>query len=87
MIGAKSLRIRFDKLGGFIRVYEETRHLVLFGPKKYDAIYNTTRYLISQKSGITHVFSNNHAKIKIDSYHSFLLEKTLTLHVIILTLS
>ena len=70
MIGPKSLQIRFDKLGGFIRVYDGTRHLVLFGPEKYDAIYNTTRYLISQKSGITYVFSNNHAKIKIDSYNS-----------------
>ena len=56
MIGAKSLQIGFDKLGGFIRVYDGTRHLVLFGPEKYDAIYNTTRYLISQKSGITCFF-------------------------------
>ena len=25
------LRIRFDKIDGFIRVYDETRYLVLFG--------------------------------------------------------
>ena len=32
--GAKPLRIRFDKLDEFIRVYDETRYLVLFGPEK-----------------------------------------------------
>ena len=35
------------------------------------------RYLISQKSGITFVFSHNCAKIKIDSYDSLHLAKTL----------
>ena len=27
----KSLCIKFDKIDGFTRVYDETRHLVLFG--------------------------------------------------------
>ena len=27
----KFLFIKFDKIDGFIRVYDETRHLVLFG--------------------------------------------------------
>ena len=30
--GAKPLHIRFNKIGGFIRVYNGTRYLVLFGP-------------------------------------------------------
>ena len=30
-----------------MRAYGKTRHLVLFGPEKYDAIYNMIRYLIS----------------------------------------
>ena len=77
MIGAKSLQIRFDKLRGFIRVYDGTRHLVSFGPEKYDAIYNTTRYLISQKSGITMFFLIITQKSKL----------ILIIHVIILTLS
>ena len=55
----KPLPIWFDKVDGFIRVYDETRHLVLFGPQKYGAIYNSIRYLISQKSGITYVFPHN----------------------------
>ena len=38
LIGAKPLSIRFDKVDGFIRVYDGTRYLVLFGPQKYDTI-------------------------------------------------
>ena len=49
LIGAKPLRIRFDKIDEFIRVYDRTRHLVLFGLVKYDAICNRIRYLISLK--------------------------------------
>ena len=37
-IGAKPSRIRIDKVDEFIRVYDGTRYLVLFGPGKYDAI-------------------------------------------------
>ena len=68
LIGAKPLRIMFNKVDEFIRVYDGTRYLVLFGPEKYDAIYNRIKYVISQKNGITFVFSHNYAKIKIDSY-------------------
>ena len=39
LIGAKLLRIRFEKIKGFIRVYDQTRYLVLFGPEKYDTIF------------------------------------------------
>ena len=46
-----------DKVDGFIRVYDGTRYLVLFGPEKYNAIYNRIRYLISEKSNITFFFS------------------------------
>ena len=53
---AKPLRFRFDKVDGFIRVYDGTRYLVVLGPEKYDSIYNRIRYLISQGSGITYVF-------------------------------
>ena len=74
----------FDKVEGFIRVYDGARYLILFGPEKYDAIYNRIRYLISQKKGITYVFCHNYAKIKIESYDSLPLEKTLTLYIIIL---
>ena len=36
---AKLLHIRFDKIDGFIRVYDGTRQLVLFGSEKYNFIY------------------------------------------------
>ena len=34
LIAAKSLRIRFDKVGEFIRVYDGTRYSLLFDPEK-----------------------------------------------------
>ena len=34
LIDYKSLRIRFDKIDGFIRVYDGSRYLVLFGSEK-----------------------------------------------------
>ena len=52
MIGAKLLRIRFDKVDRFIRVHDGIRYLVLFGPEKYDAICYKIRYLISQKKKV-----------------------------------
>ena len=58
MIGAKPLRIRFDKTGGFIRIYDGNRYLVLIGLEKYDAIHNMIRHLISWKSGTTYIFSS-----------------------------
>ena len=74
--------VTFNKVNGFIRVYEGSRRLILFGPEKYDAIYKLIRYPISQKSGITYAFSHNNARIKVDSYESLPLEKTLTFHII-----
>ena len=62
LIDAKPLRIRFDKIDGFIRVYDGTRYLVLFGCEKYDFIYNRIRYLIGVKSNITYVISHDYAK-------------------------
>ena len=45
--------------------------------KKYDAIYNRIRYLIRIKRSITYVFHHYYAKIKVDSYDSLPIEKTL----------
>ena len=42
----KPLRITLDKIDGFIKIYNGTRYLVLFGPEKYDVIYDSIRYLI-----------------------------------------
>ena len=84
LIAAKSLRIRFDKTDGFIRVYDRTRYLVLFAIEKHDSIYNRIIYLISVKSGVIYAISHNYAKIKVDSYNSSPLEKTMTFHNVIL---
>ena len=45
-----------DTVNGFIRDYDGTKYLVLFGLEKYDAIYDRIRYLIGLKSGITYIF-------------------------------
>ena len=65
LIGAKPLHIRVNKIDGFIKIYDGTRYLVLFDPEEHDAIYNRIRYLISQKSCITNVFSHCFTKIKL----------------------
>ena len=56
---------------------------MLFGGEKYDFIYNRIICLIEVKSGITYVISFNYPKIKVNSYDSFPLEKTLTFHNVI----
>ena len=40
LIDPKPLLIRFDKIDGFIWIYDGTRYLTLLGSEKYDAIYN-----------------------------------------------
>ena len=82
----KPLLIRSDKIDGFIRVYDGTRYLVLLRSDKYDSIYNRIRYLISGKKGITYIFSDNYATIKVDSYDSLPPEKTMTLCNVIIFL-
>ena len=77
---AKPLPARFDKIDAFVRVYDGSRYLVLFGSKKDDSIYFRIKYLISVKSGITYTIYYNYAKIKVDSYDSLPLEKTMTFH-------
>ena len=47
LIVARLLGMRFDKINGFVRVYDGTRYLILFGIKIYNGIYNRVRYLIS----------------------------------------
>ena len=62
LIGAKPLPIRFNNVDGFIRVYDGTRYLVLFGGEKYDFIYSRIRYLVGVKTSITCVISHNYVK-------------------------
>ena len=69
------LRVRLDKINGFIRVYDGTRYLVLFVSGKYDYIYNKITYLISVKSGITDIISHNYAKNKSRFIQFFITRK------------
>ena len=66
-MGAKPLRIRFDKIDGFIKIYDGVRYLVLFASERHNKIYDRIRYLLSKKSGITDFISHNFPKIRIDS--------------------
>ena len=59
----KPICIMFDKVERFIWDLDGTNYLVLFGLKKYDAIYDRIRYLMGLKSGITFFFSYNYPKI------------------------
>ena len=65
--------IRFNKVNGFVEIYDGTIYLVLFGPEKYNAIYNRFVYPGSQKGVITYVISHNYGRGKFDSGESLLL--------------
>ena len=52
------MRIRLNTVNGFIRVYDGTKYLVLFGAEEDDLIYSRIRYLIGIKDGITYVISH-----------------------------
>ena len=70
------MRIRFDKIDGFIRVQGgEFRYLVLFHHGLFDKIFDKIKYLIGEKSGITDSDNHNFGKIGIDSYNSLPIEK------------
>ena len=68
-------------MNGIIRIYDGTRHLILFDTKKHDAIYGRIRYL---KSNTLYIFSHYFAKLKVDSYDSFPIEETSILHNVII---
>ena len=77
---SKPLRVRFNKINEFIRIYHAARYLTLFSSENYDGFYDRIRYRISLKSGVTYIFSHYFAKIKVDSYDSLPIGKRLTSH-------
>ena len=46
LISANSLCILFDKVDGFVRDYDGTKYLVLFGLEKYDFIYVMISFIL-----------------------------------------
>ena len=81
--GAKPLRIRCDKIDGFIEIHNKIRYLVLFD-EWCDKICDRIKYIISKKSGITDSINHNFAIIRIDSYDSLLTGKILIFHNVII---
>ena len=83
-LGSKPLRIWFDKIDGFIKIYDGIRYLVLLGHNWYDEICDSIKYLISEKSGITDSINRNFARIRINSHNSLPIERILTFHNVII---
>ena len=44
-IQAKPLRIWFNKIDGFIKIYDEITYLVLFDYEKYNGFFDRINYL------------------------------------------
>ena len=65
-MGEKPLRIWFDRIDAFVKIYDGIRYLVLFNQGWYDEIFDRIRYLISEKSGITDKNNHNFTRIGID---------------------
>ena len=73
----KPLRIRFDKIDGFIVVLDsKIKHLILFDY----ALFNK----IVKNCGITNSINHNFGKIRIDPYNSLPIKKILTFHNVII---
>ena len=69
------LCIILDKVNGFLRDYNGTKYLVLFGPEKYDVMFYRIRYLIELNRDITTLILLIMQKSKIDSDDNLPLEK------------
>ena len=70
LMSEKPLRIRFNKVDGFIKIYDANGYLVLFRPERYYTIYDKIKCLISIKSGFTYGINHNFWRIRIDSHNS-----------------
>ena len=83
--GPKPLRIRFDKIDGFIiGLDDKNKHLILFDCGLFNKICDKIKYLISKKSDVTNRTNHNFEKIRIDSYNLLPIEKILTFYNVII---
>ena len=81
----KPLRIRFDKIDGFIMVGGgEFKHLVSFDNGLFDKICGKTKYLISEKSSIADSINHNFGEIRNRSYNYLPIGKVLTFNNVII---
>ena len=77
------MRIRYDKIDGFIKIHNKIRYLRSFN-EWWDKVCDRTKYLISKKTGITDSINHNFATVRIDSYDCLPFQKILTLHNVII---
>ena len=88
LTSAKPLRIRYDKMDGFIygfiKIHDGISYLVLFDCGWFDKICDRIKYLISYKNGITDSNNHNFSKIRIDSNNYLPFEKILTFHNVLI---
>ena len=84
LIGAKLLCIRFIKIDAFIKIHDEIRYLVLVDYSYCDKIWDKIKYLISKKSGVAESINYNFARMRIDSFDSLPIEKTMTFYNVII---
>ena len=75
--GAKPLRIRYNKIDGFIKICNGIRYLVLFDCGWFDIICDRNKYLTSEKNGATDSINHNFARIRIHSCNSLPTEKNI----------
>ena len=62
------MRIRFDKIDGFIRVLEgEIKHLALFDSGLFDKFCDKIKYHAGEKGGSAYSINHNFKKISIYS--------------------
>ena len=84
--GPKPLRIRIDKIDGFIISLDgKIKYLILLDYILFNKICDQIKYVINKKRVITNSFNHTFGKIRIDSIIFYLLKKILACHVIILS--
>ena len=64
---SKPLPICFDRIYGFIKIYDGIRYLVILDHSWFDEICDTIKHLISENSGIMYGIYDNFARPHIDS--------------------
>ena len=60
------LRIRLDKIDGFIKVHDRIRYLVIPGRSWFDKISDNIKYLIREKSSTSDSINQNFERIRTD---------------------
>ena len=85
---SKPLRIRFNRIDGFIIVFDgKNKHLLLFDYGLFNKICDKVKYILSKECGIANSINHNFGKIRIDSSNSLPIKKIVTFYVIILNKS